>query len=240
MAGLNFKLSDNASGISSNKPALKPWGIYNVKLTKVEKSHFAGKKDPSKEYDVLRVRFEAPEGYYEETIFFPNSDKDMERTEFENTDRDGKPYKTYMASNVDRAMYFCLQLVANVNPDKVEAFKKHCAKADTFDSVVAALIKLTKDACGVFETKLKLNGRTNQGQIVACLPTFCRISRDGDPYMADNFIGESVGFSPYEEGKRAAYLGAAATPMADSEDDVTIDTSSEDDDFNLDDIDLDD
>ena len=235
MAGLNFKLSDKATGISSSKAMLKPYGIYDVTLTKLEKSSFDGKKDPTKHYEVLRARFDAKEGYYEETIFFPKDKKDEERMEFDNTDRDGKPYKTYMASNVEKAMYFCLQMVANVNPDKIEAFKKRCGEVDSFDGVVDALVKCCKKGIGSFTTKLKLIGRSSNGQLVPCLPTFCKIDREGEPYMADNFIGESVGFKPFEEAKRQAYLQATPTTMNDSTSDVT----AESDDFNLDDLDLD-
>lgn len=235
MAGLNFGSLKNTSGISSNKPMLKPWGIYNVTLTSVEISEFDGKKDPSKHYKTLKVRFDAKEGYYTETIFFPESEKDTERQTYQNSE--GHDYQ--VASNFDRAMAFVAQLAATVNPEGWAKMQEVSDKFKSFEDVAKALIKITSPKFGKFQTNLKLVGRTSQGAIIATLPKFCAINKDGESFIADNFIGESVGFTPYEEGRRNAYLNAAPTAMADSTEDVTIDTKTEEEeDFNLDDIDL--
>lgn len=67
---LNFNLSA-APAVSTSKPRLKPYEIHRVKLADVKVETLKGKKDPDAVYEILKVRFENNDGYYEESIFFP-------------------------------------------------------------------------------------------------------------------------------------------------------------------------
>ena len=48
----------NKSGISTQKPMLKPWAIHDVILKSVEYSEFAKKDDPSQQFKTMKIRFE--------------------------------------------------------------------------------------------------------------------------------------------------------------------------------------
>lgn len=233
MAGLNFGGLKNTQAISSNKPMLKPWGIYDVTFTGVTKEEFSGKADPSKTYKVMRVRFDAPEGYYTETVFYPETEKDTERPTYQNSE--GHDYQ--VASNFDRAMALVAQVAAVINPEGWKKMQEISDKFQSFGDVVKALITITDPKKGT-ATKLKLVGRTQQGNIVPALPRFVAINKDGESFISDNFIGEAVGFSPYEENRRKAYLTATPTTMADSTADIVETSNDEDDDLNLDNLEL--
>lgn len=227
---MNFGSLKTTNAISTSKPRLKPWGIYDVVFDGVTKNEFAGKKDPSKTYKVMRVRFSNNEGYYEESVFFPESESDNTRPTYQN--KEGHDYQ--VASNFDRAMGLVAQVAAVINPEGWPKMQAASDKFKSFDDVVNALIKITDPKKGT-KTKLKLVGKTQDGSIVPCLPRFIAINKEGEPFTSDNFIGESVGFTPYEEGRRNEYLGAKPTPMKDDLADIdTKSESNEDEDWDLD------
>lgn len=235
---MNFGLN-NTTGVSTRKPSLKPYEIHDVVFDGVTADEFQGKKDTSKTYHVMKVSFSNDEGSYTETIFYPETEKDTERMSFDNTDRDGKPYKSYMPSTYDRAMATVAQVAATINP---EGWKKFQAAANkgmfkSFDDVVKALIQITKEFNGKFKTKLKLIGRNNQGNIVAALPNFVKINREGEWYIADNFIGSALGFTPAEEAKRRQFLNATPDTMEDSDNDIDV-SNNEEDTFDLDSLEV--
>ena len=74
---LNFNLSATPS-VSTSKPRLKPYEIHRVKLAEAKVETLKGKKDPDAVYEILKVRFENNEGYYEESIFFPKEGDDKD------------------------------------------------------------------------------------------------------------------------------------------------------------------
>lgn len=232
MAGFNFGSLKTTQAISTNKPMLKPWGIYDVTFSGVTKNEFTGKKDPSKTYKVMRVRFDAPEGYYTESLFFPETEKDAERPTYQNAE--GHDYQ--VASNVDRAKGLVAQIAAVINPEGWEKMQAKSDKYNTFEEIVDDLIKITDKKKGT-ATKLKLVGKNQQGTIVPALPRFVAINKDGEAFTSDNFIGDAVGFSPYEEGRRNQYLNAKPVAMPDSSADIIEDSSLEDS-SDLDDLDI--
>lgn len=240
---MNFGLKTQQS-VSTRKPILKPYGIYKVKLDSIKGETFAGKKDPSKEYHVLKVTFSNKEGVYTETIFYPETEKDMERMKFDNTDRDGKSYTSYMPSTYDRAMAFVAQVADVIDHDNWEKMQKKSDKYTCFADIVKDLEKIGLKNVGK-ETNLKLVGRVKSGVMEAVLPNFVKINRDGESYIADNFIGDLLSFTPAEEAKRKAYLNSSPTEMEDSTDDITsdettetIDVEEEEDDIDVDDLDI--
>ena len=84
---LNFNLSA-APAVSTSKPRLKPYEIHRVKLADVKVETLKGKKDPDAVYEILKVRFENNDGYYEESIFFPK--KETTRDQLAKTKKDTK------------------------------------------------------------------------------------------------------------------------------------------------------
>ena len=121
-----------------------------------------------------------------------------------------------------------------LNPKGFEAMQAASSKFKSFDDVANALIKITDKVKGT-ETKLKLVGRNRDGKVVADIPRLVGINKDGEAFVADNYIGSKLFFSDYEEGKRAEYLGSKPTDMSkkDNLEDIADEQENNDDEFDL-------
>lgn len=231
MSEFNFGSLATTQATSNVQQRLKPWGIYPVKFAGARKETINGKKDPSAVYDILKVRFEGEEGYYEESIFYPKEGDDQRPTY---TNKDGHEYQG--ASPFDRTMTFIAQVAEVLNPEGFKKMQAASAMFKSFDDVVKAFIKITDPAKGK-ETNLKLVGRTQNGSVVAGLPKFVAINKNGEKFTCDNFIGDKLFFSAYEESKKAEYANAKPTDMSSANSSIAADVDgvsagSEDIDFN--------
>lgn len=211
MSEFNFGSLATTQATSSTQQRLKPWGIYPVKFAGARKETINGKKDPNAVYEILKVRFEGEDGYYEESIFYPKDGDDVRPT-YKN--KDGHEYQG--ASSFDRTMTFIAQVSEVLNPDGFKKMQEMSSKFRSFDDVVKVFIKITDPAKGK-ETNLKLAGRVQNGNVVACLPKFVAISKNGEKFTCDNFIGDKLFFSAYEETKKAEYASAKPTAMPSDE-----------------------
>ena len=207
MSEFNFGSLATTQATSNVQQRLKPWGIYPVKFSGAQKETLKGKKDPSVFYEVLKVRFEGADGYYEEYIFYPK-DGDEKRPIY--TSKEGHEYQG--ASSFDRTMTFIAQVAEVLNPEGFKKMQAASAKFRSFDDVATAFIKITDSAKGK-ETNLKLVGRTQNGKVVASLPKFVAINKNGEKFTCDNFVGDKLFFSDYEESKKEEYLNAKPTNM---------------------------
>ena len=90
---MNFNTFGDLDAVASGNRRLAPWGIYKVKFMGARKDSIQGKADTSKTYDILKIRFEGEDGYYEESVFYPSDDKFFERRTF--TNRDGHEYQLH-------------------------------------------------------------------------------------------------------------------------------------------------
>ena len=211
MSEFNFGSLATTQATSNVQQRLKPWGIYPVKFSGARKETIKGKKDPNAVYEILKVRFDGTDGYYEESIFYPK-DGDEKRPTY--TSKEGHEYQG--ASSFDRTMTFIAQVAEVLNPEGFKKMQAASAKFRSFDDVVNAFIKITDIAKGK-ETNLKLVGRTQDGNVVASLPKFVAINKNGEKFTCDNFVGDKLFFSAYEESKKAEYLNAKPTTMDSSE-----------------------
>lgn len=232
MSTFDFGSLATTQATSNVMHLLKPWGIYRVKFMGARKETIKGKKDPEAVYDILKVRFEGDEGYYEESIFYPK-DGDDKRPLYKN--KDGHEY--YGASSFDRTMTFIAQVAEVLNPEGLKKMQELSPKFKSFDDVVKVFIKITDSAKGK-ETNLKLVGRTQKdNSVIASLPKFVAINKNGEKFTSDNFIGDKLFFSAYEESKRNEYLSAKPTnventnEMAKTVDGISDTKGSEDLDF---------
>lgn len=207
----NFDITE-VQAVSNSKKRLSPWGIYDVEFKGCKVESFTGKKDPTETFKVLRTRFEGADGYYEETIFFPK-EKDSQRPKYQNAQ--GHEYE--VASNWERTKTFIAQLASVLNPEGFAKMQEMSNKFKSFDDMCAALITILDPKIGT-KTKLKLIGKTKQdGTVEAILPKFVGVNKEGVLFTSDNFIGNNLFFTPYEEGKRSAFLHATPTPMETTE-----------------------
>lgn len=231
MSEFNFGSLATTQATSNVQQRLKPWGIYPVKFAGARKETIKGKKDPNAVYDILKVRFEGEDGYYEESIFYPK-EGDEKRPTYKN--KDGHEYQG--ASSFDRTMTFIAQVAEVLNPEGFKKMQDASSKFRSFDDVVKAFITITEPVKGK-ETNLKLVGRTQNGSVVASLPKFVAINKNGEKFTCDNFLGDKLFFSAYEETKKAEYANAKPTDMTTSNSAIAanvdgISGGSEDIDFN--------
>lgn len=203
----DFSISNDFQATNSGSRRLAPWQIVNVKFAGASIVKIEGKKDPSKVYDILRVRFENEDGYFEESIFYP-TEKDCERPVY-----DGKNGKYEAPSAFERTKTFIAQTASILNPKGYEKMQKASAKFRSFDDMAKAYVTIMKDVVGT-ETSLKLAGRTKQdGTVEAVLPKFVGVTHEGKLFTSGNFVGSKLFFTPYEEGQRAKFMNAAPTQM---------------------------
>mgnify|MGYP003489505553 FL=1 len=95
------------------------------------------------------------------------------------------------------------------------------------------MIKITDKVKGK-ETKLKLIGKNRDGRVVADIPRIVGINKQGESFISDNYIGDKLFFSDYEETQRAKYTKATPTEMPVNE--VAVETPAKDDDLDLEDL----
>ncbi len=207
MSEFNFGSLATTQATSNIQQRLKPWDIYPVKFSGARIETIQGRKDPSQTYTILKVRFDGEDGFYEESIFYPKAGDDV-RPEY--TSKDGHKYLG--ASSFDRTMTFIAQVAEVLNPDGFAKMQAASSKFKSFDDVAKVFIEITDKAKGK-ETKLKLVGRTQNGNLQAALPKFVAVNKQGERFCCDNFLGEKLFFSAYEEGKRAEYINAKPTSM---------------------------
>ncbi len=206
----NFGSLATTQATSTTQPRLKPWNIYPVKFSGARKETVTGKKDPNTTFEILKVRFDGEDGYYEESIFYPKQGDDVRPTY---TNTNGHEYQG--ASAFDRTMTFIAQVAEVLNPEGFKKMQAASGKFKSFDDVVTAFIKIT-DAVKGKETNLKLVGREKDGTVTAVLPKFVAINKNGEKFTCDNFIGDKLFFSAFEEQKKAEFLNAKPTKMSDT------------------------
>ena len=201
----NFGISKE-SAVKAVRPQLKPWNIYDVKFMGCEVREFAGKKNPNEVYKVLDIKFENEDGYFTVTKFFPKPGDDVRR---EVEAKNGG--KRELASNFEELMNIVKQTVEVLNPEGFKKMSELSSKFKSFDDVANTLVKVTDKVKGC-DTKIKLVGRNRDNRVVAEIPNITGVF-DGVATITDNYIGNKLFFSDYEEKKRAEYLNSAPTAM---------------------------
>ena len=202
---MNFAISKE-SAVRSVRRQLAPWNIYDVTFVGCEIREFKGTKDPSVTYQVLDIKFENEDGYFTVTRFFPKQGDDVRR-KLPNK----KGGEREVASNFEELMNIVKQTAEVLTPEGFKKMSELSSKFKSFDDVAKALIAITDKVKGT-KTKIKLVGRTRDNRVVAEIPTITSVF-DGVATITDNYIGNKLFFTPYEEGKRNEYLKGTPTDM---------------------------
>lgn len=236
----DFSKLSNTSFVSTSSQRLKPYEIYRVKLTKIEKTELKGSKDPNMSYPVIALEFTSVDennpGIFSENIFIPVTENDTIRPTFKND----KGHEYNRPSRFENFQYTLMQIVTVLNPDGAKKIQENGKKLQAaiekdlvaginlfIDLIIKALAGKDK-----VETNLKLVGRNNNGTVYAALPNACGLNKEGDIFPT-NFIGDNLFFTNYELTQQKKYQNAKPTPMEDNNPD-----KSDSDDLNLDDIEL--
>ena len=214
MSNFSFNSLAETSFVSESKKHLKPYEIYKVKLSKIERGNLQGKKDPSSKFDIVTLEFTSDDGIFSENIFVPNKDADFERRENPTT-------HNLMTSSFDRFQFTLMQIVEAINPKGAQTIKDNASKLKTIDDFINLIIKALNGKSDV-EVYLKLVGQDSNGTTYARLPSSCLMGKDGKPY-AVNFISpkeDKLFFTNYEIGQAKKYKEAKPTPMPDTTSDI--------------------
>lgn len=236
----NFGLSAGTA-VRNTRIELKPWDIYDVKFVGVEARSFAGRKDPSATYKVFDIKFENEDGYFSKTIFYPKDGDTVRRPYDRNNGSKG-----YMPSNFESMLGIIHQTVQVLcGEEGYNKFNELSEKCKSFDQFLDLFIKITDKKKGS-ETKLKLIGKNRDGKVKADIPNVIAINPNaeniaedssndsGERFISDNYIGNKLFFSDYEEGKRQEYLNAKPTEMKKEViDTLGVDTVSGSEEFDL-------
>ena len=201
----NFGISKE-SAVKSVRRQLEPWNIHDVTFVGCETREFQGKKDTSVIYKVLDIKFENEDGYFTVTRFFPKPGDDARK---KLPSKNGGERE--LASNFEELMNIVKQTAEVLTPEGFKKMSELSSKFKSFDDVARALIAITDKVKGT-KTKIKLVGRTRDNRVVAEIPTITSVF-DGVATITDNYIGNKLFFTPYEEGKRNEYLKGTPTDM---------------------------
>lgn len=240
MSMFNFANLKEDSFVNTSKPHLKPYGIYKVNLTKIEKTELKGSKDPNAVYPVIALEFTGcgeDKGIFTTNLFIPTTKEDGVRPVY--TNNEGHEYER--PSRFENFQYTLMQIVQALNP---EGTKKIIANGEKLqdalnkdlttginlfiDLVIKALAGKNK-----IETNIKLVGRNSNGTVYADLPRACGLNKSGELFNT-SFIGENLMFTNYEITQQKQYQSARPTNM----DKVENNPDEEASDFNIDDIEL--
>ena len=229
---MDFNFSNLANASFSNENStqyLKPFDIYTVKFTKIEKGELKGSKDPNAVYPIITLEFTGTgdsHGIFTKNLFIPTSEKDSERPEYENSNG----HKYQRPSRMENFQYTLMQLVHVLNPAGEAKIMENASKIKSTDQFIDLIVKALTGKDNV-ETKLKLVGRNANGTTYAELPNACGLTKEGNIFPI-NFIGDNLFFSNYEIEQQKKYQNAKPTDMG------TVTEEEPSDEINLDDIDL--
>jgi hypothetical protein len=207
----NFGISKE-SAVKTSKPQLKPWEIHDVKFVGCEIAEGTSKNDESKSWKRLDIKFENENGYFNVPLWFPKSGDDK-RPEYEGKNGGTVTYP----SAFELLMATVAQTAQILNPAGFEKMQALSSKFKDFDDVAKALMAILEKSKGT-ETKLKLIGKVDKdGRVNAQIPRILGINKQGESFISDNYIGNKLFFSTYEEGKRKEYLNSKPTTMSNTE-----------------------
>lgn len=219
----NFGLSAESAVRSTIRP-LAPWEIHDVEFKGAEIRKFQGKKDPNAIYELLTIKYENEDGYFNVDLFFPKDGDDV-RPEFDGQNGG----KVHMASSFENTMAIIKQTVQILNPKGFDTLQKASVKCTSFEQLAGMVVKVLTPVIGK-KIKIKLTGRNRDGKVVAQIPRILALNKEEEAFICDNYIGEKLFWSDYETTKRDEFLKAKPTdPEKAGEDTVGVDEAPKDD-----------
>jgi len=235
---MSFSFNTTAGASQSTaKPRLPGNNIYDVKFDGCEIQDIVGVKDPTMTYKVLKLKFSNDDGSFEHTVFEPRAE-DFDRRESEFTNKQGKTEKIPQASNVESMMLLFKHAIDSIHPQTAKEIdaKTKSLTAGNWEDLRKLVVQILDKGKGV-ATKIKLLKNSKTGE--ATFPGFFTgLTKEGVPYVKNNFIGAKIAFSTYELQRISneatakptkATEFALAAPEAESQEglDLTFDVSGD-------------
>ena len=200
---------------STSKPKLEGNNIYEVKFDGCERQDIVGVKDPTMTYKVLKLKFSNDDGTFEHTVFEPRQE-DFNRRENEiQNKKTGATEKIPQPSNVESMMLLFKHLIDAVVPSVGKEIdeKKKSLGASNWEDLRTLVENIFIKGKGV-TTKIKLL-KSKSGEAV--FPGFfAGLTKEGLPFVRNNFIGSKIAFSTYELQRITKEAEAVPTKMSTS------------------------
>lgn len=198
---------------STKKPALEGYKIHTVKLSDCKVEDIKGVKDPDVTYKVIKIVFNNEDGEYEHTVFEPKQ-ADFERGKSEGV-KDGKAYNIPQPSNVETMMLLFKHIIDGFVPEwaeQIDSGKKSLVAKD-WDQLRNLVVKILTVGKGR-ENNIKLiKNKKGEGVFPGF---FTALTREGQAYVKNNFIGQKVAFTTYEVQRAQNEKTASPTKMESS------------------------
>lgn len=218
MGAMTFNLG-NTKGTAIVR--LKAWNIYDVVFKGLE--YTQGTNKEGNIWKAMKIKFSGEEGIFEPLVFCPGEGGDERVT----GETGGKKWE--LPSGIETLKFTIAHLLENLAPEYIEKFSKvSVTLPDEFDKLVEILNKALAKAVNK-QTKLKLIGN-NKGY--ASLPNFISINKEGEAYISNNWLGDTVAFSDYEIKKMNEQKNAKPSKVEDDVD-ATDDTAAGNDDLDF-------
>ena len=217
MNNFNFGGLADTSFTNNGPQYLRPYDIYEVNLTKIEKSTLKGKDGT--EYGVVAMEFKGcgdVNGVYNHNLFIPNKDSDFER-------RVNETSGTLYPSSFEQFQYTLMQLTEVINPKGAAKIKENASKLKSMEQFIDLIIKALSGKTDV-KFFLKLVGRVQNNQTFSTLPSSCVLGKDAKPETkpsALNFVSldkKLLNWSNYELTQMKKYQEAKPTVMKTTDD----------------------
>lgn len=227
---INFSINSNESSISGKRNTrLKPFEIHTVTFDGAEIK--SGTSKAGNEFKLLQLTFSNKNGIAEPTIFWPDLERDGIREV--RTAKDGHEYET--PSRWEQTKTVISQTLETLSPEGFKKMQELSSKFKTFDDMANVFVKLVNKCIGT-EVDVKFNGYVNkQGYMQLTFPNIVGISKKGELFVSDNYIGHgNLGLSEYEMRKAKDLAETKPTKMsADPEMDENTETEKPVDDIDL-------
>lgn len=227
---INFSINSNESSISSKRNTrLKPFEIHTVTFDGAEIK--SGTSKAGNEFKLLQLTFSNKNGIAEPTIFWPDLERDGIREV--RTAKDGHEYET--PSRWEQTKTVISQTLETLSPEGFKKMQELSSKFKTFDDMANVFVKLVNKCIGT-EVDVKFNGYVNkQGYMQLTFPNIVGITKKGELFVSDNYIGHgNLGLSEYEMCKAKDLAETKLTKMsADPEMDENTETEKPVDDIDL-------
>lgn len=198
---------------STSKPRLAGNDIYTVQFDGCEIQDIQGVKDPTTVYRVLKFKFSNEEGTYEHTIFEPK-EADFKRGESEFTNKNGNKEKIPQPSNVESMMLFFKHLIDAFVPEIAKQIDEGTKKigAPSWDGLRDVMVKICDKGKGKISNIKLIKDKDGNARFPGF---FASLTKEGKPYVRNNFIGNKVAFTAYEQGRINNESNARITNMSD-------------------------
>jgi hypothetical protein len=228
----NFGISTE-SAVKTSKPQLKPYEIHDVEFIGCEIVEGVSKNDPSKEWKRMDIKFENENGYFNVPLWFPK-EGDNKRPEYPAKNGGTVVYP----SSFELLMATVAQTGQILNPEGFAKMQAISSKFKNFDDVAEALKKVLDKVKGT-KTKLKLVATVKQqtGEVNVHIPKILGINKQGESFISDNYIGDKLFFSKYEEDRMKDFHASKPAKVEQQKsEDLLTEVGSSEDELNLDDL----